>query len=163
VVRNPLDVALSFARYQAVSIDQAIANIADEDFGAGTSLDAVYYVTTSWSEHVESWTAEPDPLTYVVRYEDMIEKPIETFSAMANHILMPHSPEQLQQAIGLVSFNRLQQAEKKNGYGDKPKDGGLFFREGRAGQWREVLTPAQIDRIISDHGEQMARFGYLTQ
>jgi hypothetical protein len=161
VIRNPLDVALSFARFQATSIDQAITNIADEDFGIGTTPDAVYYLTTSWSEHVESWTAEPDPLTHVVRYEDMIEKPIETFSAMANHILMPHSREQLQQAIELASFGRLQQAEKKTGYKDKPKDGGLFFREGRSGQWRETLTPAQVDRIISDHGEQMRRFGYL--
>ena len=36
-----------------------------------------------------------------------------------------------------------------------------FFREGRAGQWKEVLTQAQVDRIVRDHGEQMARFGYL--
>ena len=36
-----------------------------------------------------------------------------------------------------------------------------FFREGRAGQRKEVLTPVQVDRIVKDHGEQMRRFGYL--
>ncbi len=29
------------------------------------------------------------------------------------------------------------------------------------GQWKEVLTPAQIQRILDAHGEQMQRFGYL--
>jgi hypothetical protein len=29
------------------------------------------------------------------------------------------------------------------------------------GQWKDVLTPAQIKRIVDAHGEQMARFGYL--
>jgi hypothetical protein len=36
----------------------------------------------------------------------------------------------------------------------------VFFREGRIGQWREVLTQPQIDLIVADHREQMARFGY---
>jgi len=36
----------------------------------------------------------------------------------------------------------------------------VFFREGRIGQWREVLTQQQIDLIVADHREQMARFGY---
>jgi hypothetical protein len=35
------------------------------------------------------------------------------------------------------------------------------FREGRAGQWREVLTSHQVECIIRDHGDQMRRFGYL--
>ena len=36
-----------------------------------------------------------------------------------------------------------------------------FFREGRAGAWRDHLTPAQVERIIADHGSAMARLGYL--
>jgi hypothetical protein len=30
-----------------------------------------------------------------------------------------------------------------------------------AGQWEDALTPAQVNRIVRDHGEQMQRFGYL--
>ena len=37
----------------------------------------------------------------------------------------------------------------------------MFFREGRSEQWRDVLTPEQVRRIISDHYEQMERFGYI--
>jgi hypothetical protein len=27
----------------------------------------------------------------------------------------------------------------------------------------EVLTPEQIDRVVRDHGAEMARFGYLPE
>ncbi|MDB5359285.1 MAG: sulfotransferase domain protein, partial [Rhodospirillales bacterium] len=36
-----------------------------------------------------------------------------------------------------------------------------FFREGKAGQWKKILSPEQVARIEADHGEQMRRFGYL--
>jgi hypothetical protein len=34
-------------------------------------------------------------------------------------------------------------------------------RDGRAGQWKEVLTSAQITRIVEARKEQMERFSYL--
>jgi len=36
-----------------------------------------------------------------------------------------------------------------------------FFREGKAGQWRKLLTPEQVKKMVDAHGEQMARYGYL--
>jgi hypothetical protein len=36
-----------------------------------------------------------------------------------------------------------------------------FFREGKAGQWKKVLTKEQVAAIVSAHREQMARFGYV--
>jgi hypothetical protein len=93
----------------------------------------------------------------------MLEKPVETFSEIADHVRMTYTPEQFAAAIEQSSFRRLREQEERVGFGERPDTTERFFREGRAGQWREVLTPAQIDRIISDHGEQMARFGYLPQ
>ena len=49
----------------------------------------------------------------------------------------------------------------KAGFRERPEDAERFFREGRAGQWKEVLTLAQVQRIVDAHGEQMQRFGYL--
>ena len=36
-----------------------------------------------------------------------------------------------------------------------------FFREGKAGNWRQTLTALQVARIVGDHGAVMRRFGYL--
>ena len=35
-----------------------------------------------------------------------------------------------------------------------------FFRVGKAGQWRERLTKAEIERVVDNHKVQMERFGY---
>jgi hypothetical protein len=68
----------------------------------------------------------------------------------------------LKRAIERSSFARLQSQEKEKGFRERPPNAdGNFFREGRAGQWKQVLTSAQVERIVRDHGEQMRRFGYL--
>ena len=36
-----------------------------------------------------------------------------------------------------------------------------FFRDGRSGQWREVLSDAQISRIVEAHRPMMERLQYL--
>jgi len=36
-----------------------------------------------------------------------------------------------------------------------------FFRDGRVGQWREVLDSAQVRHVLDDHHDVMKRFGYL--
>lgn len=163
LVRNPLDVAISFARYRGEPTDVIIDDMANDAFGTNNDEKNVYYITTSWSEHVTSWTARNDPTVYVARYEDMLERPVETFSAIANHILMPHTPEQLQRAIDLAGFDRLRAAEAKVEFTERSPSGEAFFRAGRAGQWRDVLTEDQVNRIIDAHGEVMRRFGYLPQ
>lgn len=161
VVRNPLDVVISFAHFRAESIDRCIVDMATPGFGVGTSSDGVYFVTGTWSEHVRSWTATPHPAVHVVRYEDLLDKPAESFAAVAAHVLMRPTADQLEKAIALAAFDRLRKAEQDKGFREKPETAERFFRAGRAHQWREVLTEAQVERIVADHREQMARFGYL--
>ncbi|MGB3743403.1 MAG: hypothetical protein WBD11_02525 [Xanthobacteraceae bacterium] len=56
-------------------------------------------------------------------------------------------------------WTKLKEQEEKAGFRERPEKAERFFRDGRAGQWKEVLTSAQIARIV--HKEQMERFGYL--
>jgi hypothetical protein len=37
----------------------------------------------------------------------------------------------------------------------------LFFRQGKAGVWREVLSPSQAASIVEEHETVMRRFGYF--
>ena len=161
VVRNPLDVAISYAHHLARKIDYAID--AMEIFNAETRVNdkVVYEVYGSWSQHVASWTKKPHRAIYVMRYEDMLEKPLDTFGKLAKHLLLSPTPEQLKKAIELSSFDRLKKLEQEEGFVEKPKHAERFFREGRSGQWRDQLTKEQINRIVVAHSEQMRRFGYL--
>jgi hypothetical protein len=64
----------------------------------------------------------------------------------------------------LSSFTRLKAQEQAKGFRERPPQADQdFFREGRAGQWKNVLTEAQIARLVHDHAEQMRRFGYMTE
>jgi hypothetical protein len=71
------------------------------------------------------------------------------------------SDEQLADAIDRSSFERLREQEENEAFRERSEKAERFFREGRTGQWKEVLTPQQIQRIVDAHGKQMQRFGYL--
>jgi Sulfotransferase domain len=96
-----------------------------------------------------------------MRYEDMLNAARKTFGGLARHLLLEPTPAQLALAIERSSFAKLKGDEEKMGFVEKPEKAERFFREGRAGQWKEILTAQQIDRIVKDHGEQMKRFDYL--
>lgn len=161
VVRNPLDVAISYSHHVSRTIDQAIKAMEIRGVETHVNENVVYEVYGSWSQHVESWTKKPHRAIYVMRYEDMLDNPAVTFGKLAQHLLLNPTPDQLEKAIELSSFDRLQKLEQDEGFVEKPKAAEKFFREGRAGQWQAILTGEQINRIIAVHGDQMAKFGYL--
>jgi hypothetical protein len=159
VVRNPLDVAISYADHLGVSIDDAIGQLGRNMETANTDK-AVYEYRASWSSHVESWTRVSHPGLHVVRYEDLSEKPEEAFRAICRFLGLNSSPERLAKAIRFSSFDQLSRQEATEGFRERTAAQERFFRKGQVGGWREVLTPAQAARIVGRHGAQMARFGY---
>jgi len=161
IVRNPLDVAISLSHFLSKTIDEAIEMMALLDAETPINEKRVHEIWGSWTQNVESWTRKPHPAIYVMRYEDMLNDTHKTFGGLARHLLLNPTPAQLALAIERSSFDKLKSQEQQTGFQEKPKTAERFFREGRAGQWKETLTPKQIDRIVKDHGEQMARFGYL--
>ncbi len=161
IIRNPLDVAISYAHHMSKPIDFAIDFMNQKNAETGTGEKQVYEVYGSWSQHVLSWTRKPHPAIYVMRYEDMLAEPQKTFGGLARHLLFKPSDRQLAGAIDRSSFARLREQEEKDGFRERPDGTDRFFREGRTGQWKDVLTPAQVQRIVDAHGEQMTRFGYL--
>ena len=66
----------------------------------------------------------------------------------------------IERAIERASFKALRAQEDEKGFREKSPHAQKFFREGRAGQWRDLLSQSQIDRVVDRHKEQMQRFGY---
>lgn len=162
ILRNPLDVAISFAHFRGVPIDQVIDDMATSGFGVVTDRQNVRVITGSWSEHVKSWTDQPHPVILVVRYEDLVAEPEKHFAAIARHLLFTPTDEQLEKAIGMARFDTLKAAEEAAGFIEKPETSAEpFFRAGRPGQWRDVLTEEQVERVVSAHGPVMRKFDYL--
>jgi hypothetical protein len=161
IVRNPLDVALSFAHHLGTDIDHAIEEMALRNKETGVTDKSVYEIYGSWSQHVESWTRTPHRAIHIMRYEDMLADPVSAFGALARHLLLAPSAEQLATAIDRSSFATLKQQEDEGGFFEKPDSAERFFRAGKADQWRDGLTPRQVRAIVTTHHQQMHRFGYL--
>lgn len=166
LVRNPLDVAISYAHLNGTDIDTMIDLMAMSGFGVGKStvngLDRVHVVIGSWSENVASWTQPPHPAVLVIRYEDLLDNPEAGFVKITRHLQLKPTRAQIRRAIEMSRFDRLRGLEARDGFAERPKRSDeAFFREGRAGQWRDRLTEEQIARIVAKHGPLMKRFGYL--
>ena len=160
VVRNPLDVAVSFAHHLGASLDDAIALMNEP--GARTPITAEWVgeLLGSWSEHVASWTAASAPTLHVMRYEDMHAKPVKTFAAVARFLGLDPPRERVEKAIRASAFRVLQDQEDRHGFVEKSRAADRFFREGMTGGWRRALNPAQVAQLALAHRDQMTRFGY---
>lgn len=160
IVRNPLDVCSSFANHFGISIDDAITAMADEHGVGAPSETNVSEYLASWSKNVRSWTV-PHPQIKVVRYEDLLERPLRTFGGVAQFLGLNPPKDRLKKAVKFSSFKELSSQESKAGFKEKSVHAKRFFNAGKKDQWREKLTEDQIQRIIEDHREQMERFKYV--
>jgi len=161
IVRNPLDVAISYAHHSAQRIDDIIAQMADPILRALVSELNVYDFVGSWSSHVASWMSVFDRPVFVMRYEDMLRSPLEVFGRLAGFLRLTPTRDQLQRAIDKSSFSELSRQERENGFIEKPAAAKKFFRTGTADQWRDVLNKEQVQRIVYAHAPMMQRAGYL--
>lgn len=161
VVRNPLDICISFADHYGLSIDHAIAEMNRPGMTTKVTETHVYEAFGSWSENVESWTARPSPALHVMRYEDMLAQPEQTFGAVSHFLGLNPTAERLRQAIDLSSFKELRRQEEQSGFKERSKESARFFRVGSAGQWRTKLSPQQVEAVVRANEKQMQRFAYL--
>ncbi len=167
IIRNPLDVAISFANHSNCSIDQSIENMNNPEYAFCKSTKRISNQLRqwllSWSDHVTSWADAPGLNVKVVRYEDMKQRPLETFTQMATFLELPDDEQSINDALDKCSIDKLQAQEKEKSFKEKAAKSESFFRKGIVGDWQTTLTEQQIENIISNHYQVMQRFGYLDE
>ncbi len=160
ILRDPRDVVVSWADHLGLSIGEASENMAEE-FKMLGDPDALYVPLLSWSDHVGSWLRELPYDQMSLRYEDLLADPARWFQAVVNFFGIKFERRRFNEALDLTTFDRLKAIENADGYKGKSEHQKVFFRKGKAGGWRDVLTPAQAARIEADHGAMMRQCGYL--
>lgn len=165
LLRNPLDVAVSYAHHLAISVEAAIEVMADETHALYAKpsgiANQVRQVLGSWSTNVLSWTDSGLPC-HVIRYEDMTRAPFQTVRAALDAVGLDYADDLVHRAIEHSRFDRLQRQERLHSFREGSREGqSLFFRSGTVGDWRSHLSRAEVDRIIARHRRVMERFGYL--
>lgn len=162
IIRNPLDVATSFCAYFQIEPGEAVQALQNVSFDLSTDDDRVHQYLGTWTEHVEGWLGAPGLKRHLVRYEDLVSQPFKTFGQIVAFLGLPKDKTRLQKAIRFSSFKVLAEQERKRGFKERPNDGEPFFRKGKSGSWRDVLSEEQVRRVVSAHGRVMERHGYLS-
>ena len=161
IVRNPLDVAISYSHHYGVTLDDAVSALASHTNVVLSTDLAVFQFLGSWSDHVRSWTTAPGLRLLTLRYEDMISAPLKEFGKLRDFLKLPKDMPRLKRAVANASFDKVQAQEAKSGFIEQSRNNDRFFRKGQSGEWRERLTQEQIDRTIEVHRPMMERFGYV--
>ncbi len=164
-VRNPLDVALSLANHIGkpvdIAIDKYMINSAGGFVSIGSSPNNQFHQRLgTWSMHVESWLVHPSFPVHFVKYEEMKERPFETFKGAAQALGLEVTDERIHRAIEEAKFENLQKKEQENGFVEKQIPASRFFFRGQTGRWKEELTEEQIEKIRRVNEPMMRRFGY---
>ena len=166
LVRNPLDVCISFAHHSSWTIDQSIDVMRDETYtffqGNNFWNPSFREQVSSWSGNVKSWMNVRDFPVLVLRYEDLWSNPLTLFKKAVEFLKIDASQESIQQAVAFSDFKVLQEQEKLTGFREKSPKSSQFFRNGQAGNWRHVLSKIHIQKLLRDHGEVMVALDYDT-
>lgn len=163
IVRDPRDVAVSYANYMSYPIDNTIDAMRNPAAAAGAPPAALSPLLRqrllTWSGHVQSWL-DADLRLLLIRYEEMLANPAGALSSVAAFLGWNTPPEVVAAAVETTQFSRLQSEEQKHGFESSIRRSGPFFRRGLAGGWRDALAPDQVRQIEHDHGTIMTRMGY---
>lgn len=147
LLRNPFDLAPSFARHQSADIDTAIERMCNPESVMGTPT-GIFDLLGRWDDHVHSWTHAPGLKRRVVRYEDLLSKPAREMRGLLEVFLgQKVDAAKLARAIKATSFANMQKQEREQGFTEKPTGMDSFFAKGQSGVWKDDLTPAQVGRI----------------
>lgn len=160
VIRNPLDMVLSYARHYDMTYKQATDAVCHIDNALAPDATNVVQFLGSWSDHVGSWISKSSYPVLVLRYEDLLSQPEKEFARVINHFGMNVEAGRLRRAIKHSSFDQLKAQEQKQGFIERAPKDKAFFAKGQAGAWRSELDPALVKRIRQSNKRLMKQYGY---
>jgi hypothetical protein len=166
ILRNALDVAPSAAHHWGLSLEASVDRMADEAVtlaGETTGLSPTLpQPMGGWSGHIRSWIDESGLPVLLVRYEDLLADTAGELARIVAFCGLQVDAARIDHAVGHSRFDALRAQEGDTGFREhSAKARGSFFRQGRAGGWRDALPAPLVRRLIDTHGDMLCRFGYL--
>ena len=122
----------------------------------------------SWKSHYLSWK-NMRKNNLLIRYEDLIQDTKNEFTKIANFIggllKLKFNEDQIDTAINLSSFEKLEKMEKKDGFTESNigKDGNKnkFFFLGPKNNWRKILDYEISKDIEKEFEKEMKELKYI--
>ncbi len=165
-VRNPLDICISFAHHSGHDNFKNTSKILNNPkfafCGEGKrQTNQLRQILLTWSGHYLSWTCHQEFLVKVIKYEDMVNHPLRTFSEAVAFAELDYDEKSISKAIENSNIDTLQKQEQEKGFGEKMIYCKTFFRNGKVGSFNDFLSKDQINELTKNHCDVMETLEYL--
>ena len=165
VVRNPLDVAVSYSKHSGKTIQAIINQMNDPSFKISINENELKAQVSqhlgTWSDHVISWTEQLEVPVLLIKYEELLDDARAIFSELLNRLEISYREEDFDKALKEVEFDRLKELEQSYGFREKPLQAASFFREGKKDTYKDYLNSTQTKELMNNHQVIMTKLGYL--
>ena len=164
IVRDPRDVVLSYSKFSGLNIDDVIKIIKDEKFTVKNKESNYLTHWSRWDYHVSSWLI-PNYPKIVIKYEDMIDKPIQTIIQLIMFLKSAgvesnFTDQKIINTVKSTNFTNLNKMETELGF-EESIYGTKFFNIGKKNQWKKNLSALHAQDIEKSFAETMKKFGYI--
>lgn len=167
IVRNPFDMVASFANHMSCSLEKAVFALNSGSTALAKSANKqggqVAQYMGSWSDFYNCWKNTFRSKITIIRYEDMLNDSLITFKKVVESTGLKYSDEDIQSAIEATRFDKLQKLEKEQGFKEKSVKTEQFFRQGKAGNWRNEITQEMAEQIIDRHYSTLLELNYIDE
>jgi hypothetical protein len=165
IIRNPLDLLISFANHCNVSLESSARMICDEKlylYGDNQKIKSqIKQHISSWSNHFISWNDESKLPLLLVRYEDLLLDSFNVFCKILEFLNIEIDSVRLNNAIKQSSFTKLKEQESSFGFREKPLGSNSFFKFGSVNHWKTILDNETVDLVVKNHYDVLKRLDYF--
>tara|TARA_B100001996_G_C18576925_1_gene560689 strand:- start:86 stop:916 length:831 start_codon:yes stop_codon:yes gene_type:complete len=168
LVRDPRDVLVSYARHLEISIDKTLELVLEDNHTGWLNQykkDVIGEIRGNWAQNYNSWKNFYLAEKIIIKYEDLISDPFNTFSNVIKYLNklfgLEIDNEKIKKCIEITDFNKLKKLEIKSGFVENYNKKEPFFNIGKSDQWQNILDEKIISKLEQKFNREMRELKYI--
>jgi len=168
LVRDPRDVLVSYARHLEISINKTLELVLEDNHTGWLNQykkDVIGEIRGNWAQNYNSWKNFYLAEKIIIKYEDLISDPFNTFSNVIKYLNklfgLEIDNEKIKKCIEITDFNKLKKLEIKSGFVENYNKKEPFFNIGKSDQWQNILDEKIISKLEQKFNREMRELKYI--
>ncbi len=167
LVRDPRDVLISYSKHLNKTIEETLKLITSDNHIGYLQDDGNITgdVRGSWSLHYNSWKNFNLREKIIIKYEDLINKPFESFYNIISYLntlfKLEIDEKKIEECMKITNFENLKKLENLNGFKEQHNKNSPFFNTGKINQWKNKLDKKIIQTVNNKFEKEMTELKYI--